>query len=148
MSRLFANTLPLLLVLAFAQLPAVAQEPTALAKHNRWVTSLAFALQGSPRFSNEASICSDSACFTRGSFDPWAMSRVMRMSSGLERGDGSRVPSPWRAPWDPGASTSPARYLGSTFAVNVCVAILSPRSTKVSVASTTSADSQLACHAM
>ena len=34
-----------------------------------------------------ATICSDSACFTRGSFAPWPMSNGTPMSSAEESGD-------------------------------------------------------------
>ena len=38
-----------------------------------------------------ATICSDSACLTRGSLAPWAMRRGMRMSPALDSGDRSHM---------------------------------------------------------
>src|SRR6266540_143882 len=40
-----------------------------------------------------ATICSDSACLTRGSLAPWAMSSGMRIWSTFDRGDRSHMKS-------------------------------------------------------
>src|SRR3984957_3985175 len=40
-----------------------------------------------PALSSAATICSDSACFTRGSLAPWAISSGIRMASAFDSGD-------------------------------------------------------------